>query len=196
MSEDPDLRGPDLPRVEQAVSVMAARNETTLVLCTGGRTGKGAMKMLPKLPDVCFVEVGDFAGAALRKAVEHGLKQVIFVGMAGELTTLDPGPEVGSEPGTEPGIGLLGEITTDMVGSAELAAEVGAAGTARHAYELWEAAGVLGPCGRELCRRAGLALERLAAEAAGSEASPIAAQVVLVDFTGERMVAMAGRLAR
>ena len=38
-----------------------------MVLCTGGRTEKGAMKLLPELPEVCFVEVGDFTGAALRR---------------------------------------------------------------------------------------------------------------------------------
>ncbi|WP_243772293.1 cobalt-precorrin-5B (C(1))-methyltransferase [Actinomadura barringtoniae] len=176
--------------VEQAVSAMAAQDETTLVLCTGGGTETGARKMMPKLPDACFVEVGGFTDAALGKAAEHGVKQVIFVGRAGELA------ELGSP---KDGTGLLGAITTDMTGSAELAAEVVAADTAQRAYELWEAAGVLGPCGRELCRRVGLQLEQSAAEGAGpagGESAPVAAQVVLVDSTGERMVAMAGRLAR
>ena len=55
--------------VEQAVSVMAAQGERTVVLCTGGRTEKGAMALLPDLAEVCFVEVGDFTGAALRRAL-------------------------------------------------------------------------------------------------------------------------------
>src|SRR2546430_15711686 len=59
--------------VEQAIAVLAAQGEDTVVLCTGGRTEKGAMALLPHLPAVCFVEVGDFTGAALRKAVEHHL---------------------------------------------------------------------------------------------------------------------------
>ena len=33
--------------VEQAISVLAAQGEDTVVLCTGGRTEKGAMKLLP-----------------------------------------------------------------------------------------------------------------------------------------------------
>src|SRR3954447_12647654 len=69
--------------VVQAVAVMAAQQETTLVLATGGRTEKGAMALLPDLPEVCFVEVGDFTGAALRRAVAAGLERVVFVGMAG-----------------------------------------------------------------------------------------------------------------
>jgi cobalt-precorrin-5B (C1)-methyltransferase len=179
--------------VEQAVSVMAAQGLDTLVLCTGGRTEKGAMKLLPKLPDVCFVEVGDFTGAALRKAVEHGLKQVVFVGMAGKLTKLASGVLMTHYTRSQVSTELLGGLTRDMGGSAELAAEVGRANTARHAYELWESAGLLGPCGRELCRRVAGVLERFAAEQGGSS---IAAQVVLVDFTGQKMIGMYGRLAR
>lgn len=175
--------------VEQAVAVMAAQGERTLVLCTGGRTEKGAMAMLPKLPEVCFVEVGDFTGAALRRAADHGLTQVVFVGMAGKLTKLASGVLMTHYTRSKVRTDLLAEITTDMGGSPELTAEVAAANTARHAYELWEAAGVLGPCGRELCRRTAGVLERFTG-------GTIAAQVVLVDFTGNRMVAMYGRLAR
>lgn len=175
--------------VEQAVSVMAAQGETTLVLCTGGRTEKGAMKLLPKLPEVCFVEVGDFTGAALRRAVEHGLKQVVFVGMAGKLTKLAAGVLMTHYTRSRIDTGLLAEITQAMGGSAELAAEVAQANTARHAYELWEKAGVLGPCGRELCRRVAGVLERFTD-------GRLAAQVVMVDFTGQKMVGMYGRLAR
>ncbi|MEV4255175.1 cobalt-precorrin-5B (C(1))-methyltransferase [Spirillospora sp. NPDC049652] len=182
--------------VEQAVSVMSAQGERTLVLCTGGRTEKGAMKMLPKLPEVCFVEVGDFTGAAVRRAVEHGITQVVFVGMAGKLTKLAAGILMTHYTRSKVDTALLGDLTRDITGNAELAAEVAVANTGRHAYELWEAAGVLGPCGRELCRRVADVLERFAAEQAGTETSPIAAQVVLVDFTGERMVGMFGRMAR
>src|SRR5205814_8456599 len=74
--------------VEQAIAVLAAQGEDTVVLCTGGRTEKGAMALLPHLPAVCFVEVGDFPGAALRQAAEHRLKVVVFAGMAGKLTKL------------------------------------------------------------------------------------------------------------
>ncbi len=77
--------------VEQAVSVLAAQGERTVVLCTGGRTEKGAMALLPDLPEVCFVEVGDFTGAVLRRALEVNLERVIFVGMAGKLAKLAAG---------------------------------------------------------------------------------------------------------
>jgi cobalt-precorrin-5B (C1)-methyltransferase len=175
--------------VEQAVAVMAAQGETTLVLCTGGRTEQGAMALLPNLPEVCFVEVGDFTGAALRQAMTHGLRQVVFVGMIGKLTKLAAGVLMTHYTRSKVSTELLAEITADLSGSPEAVAQVAAANTARHAYELWEAAGLLGPCGRELCRRTADVLERFTDGA-------IAAQVVLVDFTGKRMAAMYGRLPR
>jgi cobalt-precorrin-5B (C1)-methyltransferase len=178
--------------VERAVAAMGARGERTLVLCAGGGTGKGAMRLLPQLPGVCFVEVGDFTGAALRGAVEHGVTQVVFVGTAGRLTGLASGAPMTHYTRPKAGTGLLAEITRTVGGSDDLAARVAEAGTAPRAYELWESEGLLGRAGRELCRRVAEVVERLTAEAGRT----IAAQVVLVDPTGRRMIAMYGRLSR
>ncbi|MFC5746965.1 hypothetical protein [Actinomadura rugatobispora] len=173
-----------------AVAAIAAQGERTLVLHGAGPAGRTAARMLPKLPEVCFVEVGAGTAArgdvdeALRQAVEHGLRQLILLATADALAALEP-------------VDGLAGITADMGGSAELADAVAAAGSARRAYELWEEARLLGPCGRELCRRVADDLERAAAAVReGSEASPIAVQVVLMDFGGERMVGMYGRLSR
>ena len=97
--------------VEQAISVLAAQGEDTVVLCTGGRTEQGAIGLLPDLPEVCFVEVGDFTGAALRRAVEHGLRRVVFVGMAGKLTKLAAGVLMTHYTRSKVSLDLLREIT-------------------------------------------------------------------------------------
>ncbi|QFG21204.1 hypothetical protein [Actinomadura sp. WMMB 499] len=147
--------------------------DETLVMYGGGAEG-AARRMLPKLPDGCFAPV-DLD--ALGEAAGRGLRQVVLVaGLADQAAIVGP---------------VLGEITADMAGDADggaaLAAEVAAADPGR-AYALWEAAGRLGPCGRELCRRTAEELERRAAS--------VAAQVVLLDAAGERMVGMFGRMAR
>jgi cobalt-precorrin-5B (C1)-methyltransferase len=177
--------------VEQAVSVLAAQAAATsqdpvLVLCTGGRTEKGAMALYPDLPEVSFVEVGDFTGAAIRRCVEHGVRRVVFVGMAGKLTKLGSGVLMTHYTRSKVDCSLLGDITLAVGGSAELAAEVGAANTARHGYELWDAAGLLGTAGSELCRRVAAVLERFAADECGGA---IRAEVVMVDFSGLEVVA-------
>ena len=168
--------------VEQAVSVMAAQGQRTVVLCTGGRTEKGAMALLPGLPEVCFVEVGDFTGAALRRALAAGLHGVIFVGMAGKLAKLAAGVLMTHYTRSKVDLGLLGDVTLAAGGSAALAAEVSAANTGRHAYEIWQRAGILRPAGDELCLRVRKVLQR-----AGQ--GRLAADVAMVDFSGTRVVA-------
>ncbi len=169
--------------VEQAVAVMAAQGCPTLVLATGGRTERGAMALLPHLPEVAFVEVGDFTGAALRRAVEHDLRDVVFVGMAGKLTKLAAGVLMTHYTRSKVDTGLLGRIT--RAHDPALAAQVDGANTARHAYELWESAGLLRACGDDLCAAVRDVLQRFAAEC-GRE---LPARVAMVDFTGARVVA-------
>ena len=67
---------------------------------------------------------------------------------------------------------LLGEITRAVGGPDDLAVTVGAANTARHAYELWDAAGLLPVAGLELCRRVAAVLERFAATDAAARSAP------------------------
>jgi len=168
--------------VEQAVSVMAAQGERTMVLCTGGRTEKGAMALLPDLAEVCFVEVGDFTGAALRRALAVGLEGVIFVGMAGKLAKLAAGVLMTHYTRSKVDLGLLGDVTLAAGGTAAVAEEVSAANTGRHAYEIWEREGMLRPAGDELCQRVRAVLLR-----AGQ--GKLTADVAMVDFSGARVVA-------
>ncbi|MBB4933281.1 cobalt-precorrin-5B (C1)-methyltransferase [Lipingzhangella halophila] len=168
--------------VEQAVSVMAAQGERTLVLCTGGRTEKGAMRLHPALPDTCFVEVGDFTGAALRRAMDNGLNRVVFVGMAGKLTKLAAGVLMTHYTRSKVSTSLLGGITREVSDDDGLARQVDAANTGRHAYELWDAAGLLEPAGEVLCQRVAEVLERFTEDT-------MRAEVAMVDFTGNTVVA-------
>jgi cobalt-precorrin-5B (C1)-methyltransferase len=182
--------------VEQAISVLAAQGETTAVLCTGGRTEKAAMALLPGRPEVCFVEVGDFTGAALRRVAEHHVPQVIFVGMAGKLAKLAGGVLMTHYTRSKVPHALLAEITVAAGGGPDLAARVEAANTARHAAELWEEAGLLEAAATELCSRVAEVLARFLAEAATTTsqgdgpAGPMASvQVIMVDFSGRAQIA-------
>jgi cobalt-precorrin-5B (C1)-methyltransferase len=177
--------------VEQAISVLAAQGEDTVVLATGGRTEKGAMKLLPGLPEVCFVEVGDFTGAALRRAIDNELSRVVFVGMAGKLTKLAAGVLMTHYTRSRVDLALLEDITRAAGGPEDLAESVRKANTARHAAELWDQAGFLPAAGRELCARAARVLSRFSAEAAGQGQNAPAIRVIMVDFTGQSKIAEA-----
>src|SRR5207253_10766863 len=52
---------------------------------------QAATRLYPELDPVCFVEVGDFTGQALRRAAGAGMAKAVFVGMAGKITKLAAG---------------------------------------------------------------------------------------------------------
>ncbi len=126
--------------VVQAVDVMGAQGLDTFVLSTGGLTERAAMRLLPDLEEVCFIEVGDFTGQAIKGAVKNGLRRGFFVGMAGKLTKLAAGVMMTHWTRSKVDNELLAEITEEAGGDAQLVEDVRGANTARHAYELWRAA--------------------------------------------------------
>ncbi|HEY6582549.1 MAG TPA: cobalt-precorrin-5B (C(1))-methyltransferase [Rubrobacter sp.] len=160
--------------VVQAVNVMGAQGHKTFVLSTGGLTEKAAMRLLPDLEEVNFVEVGDFTGQALKRAVENKLERCFFVGMAGKISKLAAGVMMTHWTRSKVDNDLLAEITAKAGGSPTLIAEVENANTARHAYELWRSAD-LTDAADLLCRQAA---ENLVEYTEGK----LEVHVVLVDF--------------
>jgi cobalt-precorrin-5B (C1)-methyltransferase len=160
--------------VVQAVNVMGAQGHETFVLSTGGLTEKAAMRLLPDLEEVNFVEVGDFTGQALKRAVENKLERCFFVGMAGKISKLAAGVMMTHWTRSKVDNDLLAEITAKAGGSPTLIAEVENANTARHAYELWRSAD-LTDAADLLCRQAA---ENLVEYTEGK----LEVHVVLVDF--------------
>jgi cobalt-precorrin-5B (C1)-methyltransferase len=160
--------------VGQAVNVMGAQGHDTLVLSTGGLTEKAAMRLLPDLEEVCFIEVGDFTGQAIKQAVKRGLERCFFVGMAGKLTKLAAGVMMTHWTRSKVDNDLLAGITAEAGGSPELIEEVQGANTARHAYELWQSAN-LEKAPHLLCA---LAAENLREYIEGK----LEAHVIMVDF--------------
>ena len=126
--------------VIQAINVMGAQGYETFVLSTGGLTEKAAMRLLPDLEEVCFIEVGDFTGQAIKQALKNGLERGFLVGMAGKLAKLAAGVMMTHWTRSKVDNELLVGITREAGGSPDLIKEVKEANTARHAYELWSAA--------------------------------------------------------
>ena len=177
--------------VEQAVAVAAAQGVDHMVLTTGGRTERAAMRLLPDLPEVCFVEVGDFTGAALRAMVEHGQRRVTFVGMPGKLAKLSSGILMTHYTRSKVDLEHLADLTARAGGDAALVATVAAANTARHAYELWRDAGVASAVAGVLCATVAENLSRFTGGAVSAEA--ILVDVDTLEVGGRSPGAGAGR---
>lgn len=160
--------------VVQAINVMGAQGHETFVLSTGGLTERAAMRLLPDLEEVCFIEVGDFTGQAIKGAVRNGLRRGFFVGMAGKLTKLAAGVMMTHWTRSRVDNKLLAEITAKAGGSLGLVEEIKEANTARHAYELWRAA--------SLERAPDLLCERVARNLRAYAGGDLEMHAIMVDF--------------
>jgi cobalt-precorrin-5B (C1)-methyltransferase len=167
--------------VVQQIDVAAAQGERTVLLATGSRSERAAIRLHPELDEVCCVEVGDFTGIALRRAAAAGIERVVFVGMAGKITKLAAGV-------------MMTHFHRSKVDGEVLAAAAQAAGapaavvdaateteTARHFFEVCVARGTLEPL-QLLCAQAAAACRRHVDGA-------LEIEVVMVDFEGEAVVA-------
>jgi cobalt-precorrin-5B (C1)-methyltransferase len=173
--------------VVQAINVMGAQGQKEFVLSTGGLTERAAMRLLPNLEEVCFIEVGDFTGQAIKQAVKNDLERCFFVGMAGKLAKLAAGVMMTHWTRSKVDNELLAGITHDVGGSPELIEEVEGANTARHAYELWRGAG-LEEAPHLLC-------ERVAENLSSYSEGRLEVHAIMVDFdTLEPVGASSGAL--
>lgn len=166
--------------VGQAIDVMDAQGERTVVLTTGGRSERAARRLLPALPEVCFIEVGDFTGYALKRGRSLAMERCVFVGMVGKLSKLGAGVLMTHWTRSRIDTEFLAELTREAGGDAAVQDEVRGANSARHAYELWQAAGLrLAP--ELLCARVADNLSRYIGGA-------LLIDVVMVDFEGASVV--------
>jgi cobalt-precorrin-5B (C1)-methyltransferase len=167
--------------VVQQVDVAAAQGERTIVLATGSRSDAAAQRLLPELAEVCFVEVGDFTGIALRHAAGLGMERAVFVGMAGKIAKLAAGVMMTHFHRSQVDGSLLSEVAVEAGAPAAVVAAATETATARHFFEACVAAGCVAPLVL-LCQRARAACEAWCG---------LPVEVVMVDFEGEAVVARA-----
>jgi cobalt-precorrin-5B (C1)-methyltransferase len=167
--------------VVQQIEVAAAQRADHVVLSTGGRTDAAAHRLLPALAPVCFVEVGDFTGIALRRAAGAGVSQVTFVGMAGKITKLAAGVLMTHYRRSKVDVDLMRNVAQLCGAPHEVVEAATATATARHFAEACVATGHLESLA-ELCRRAAGACEAFVE-------SRLRVGVIMVDFEGEEVLA-------
>ncbi len=169
--------------VTQQIDVAAAQGESVVVLATGSRSERAAMRLRPDLPDVCFVEVGDFTGTALRRAAAAGIRHALLVAMAGKITKLAAGVMMTHFHRSQVDGELLAAAARDSGSRAEVVAAATETATARHFFETCVTHGDVAPLQR-VC-----ALARAACQA--HTGGTVETEVVMVDFEGEAVVARA-----
>ncbi len=167
--------------VVQQIDVAAAQGERHVVLSTGGRTDAAAQRLLPELAPVCFIEVGDFTGIALRRAATAGVGRATFVGMAGKITKLAAGVVMTHYRRSKVDVDLLANVARRCAAPHAVVEAATATATARHFAEACVAAGHLDSLA-ELCRRAATVCESFVE-------GRVTVEVIMVDFEGEEVLA-------
>ncbi|HEV2369179.1 MAG TPA: cobalt-precorrin-5B (C(1))-methyltransferase, partial [Acidimicrobiales bacterium] len=169
--------------VVQQIDVAAAQGQQTVVLATGHRSESAAMRLRPDLPPVCFVEVGDFTGIAVRRAAARHIRDVVFVGMAGKISKLAAGIMMTHFHRSEVSGDLLADAARATGAPAPVVDAATATSTARHFFEVCIEHDCREPLA-ELCRRAQQACRAHVDDA-------LRVDVVMVDFEGTEVVARA-----
>ncbi|NNN20228.1 MAG: cobalt-precorrin-5B (C(1))-methyltransferase [Acidimicrobiaceae bacterium] len=168
--------------VVQQINVAFAQGERTIVLATGSRSEKFAMDLFPALDQVCFVEVGDFTGVALKSAAKHAEK-IIWVGMIGKISKLANEVMMTHFHRSDLNNQVLLEAAMTAKSPQRVVTAATSTNTARHFFEVCVEENQLKPL-EILCKMAKKAcLEYIS--------KPVNLEVVMVDFDGMKVVARA-----
>ena len=173
--------------VVQQIDVAAAQGERMVVLATGSRSDAAAQRLWPDLDPVCFVEVGDFTGIALRRAAGAGMAGAVWVGMVGKIAKLAAGVLMTHFHRSA----VDGTILADSARAADapdaVIASATETATARHFFDVCLAHGCIEPL-RLLC-------EQAAASCRSHVDGALDVEVVMVDFEGAAVICQSGAAA-
>lgn len=127
--------------VIQNIDVAVAQGCTHLIFTVGGR-GEHFAQRLFALPEIAFVQIGDFFGKALRHAASAGAGKVTLASMIGKLAKFAAGNEsVHSQQSTQD-LQFLGQVARHAGAPEPLVSTVLSANTAQEVSERMLAAGV------------------------------------------------------
>jgi cobalt-precorrin-5B (C1)-methyltransferase len=163
--------------IARAIDVALSAGQRELVFTTGGQSEKFAMALLPHLPELAFIEMGDFAGYAVSSAARRGVSHAIFAGMIGKLSKIADGKKMTHAAGSKVNLELLAGMARKLGAPAPVAAQIEGANTARHALELALSAG-FAALADEVCAAAAEHLRHFAG-------ADLPVSVMLTDFDGK-----------
>ncbi len=162
--------------ITAAVQVASEGGLRRLVITTGGQSEKAAMRLFPDLPETAFIQMGDFAGHALKECARRRIERVTIVGFPGKLSKIAAGKMQTHAAGSDVDIGFLAGFAAACGAGEEVMRRLKEATTARHFMELVldaKVPGVFDAICRRICEQA----RRHIQEA-------LAVEAIITDFEG------------
>lgn len=124
--------------IVQAISVARASNCNHVVITTGGRSEKYAMKQYPHLPEEAFIEMGDFVGFTLKQCKKQQIRKVSMVGMMGKFSKVAQGVMMVHSKSAPVDFNFLATVAKDSGAPDELVTQIKEANTASQAGEMMQ----------------------------------------------------------
>ena len=169
--------------IAQAVDVVKALGGDEVILATGNRSENAARRLYPDRLPAAYIEIGDFTGFTLRHAAKEAMSHAALVAMVGKLSKISRGIMQTYFKASRVEAEHLSELAAEAGAPPALVASARTAVSARHFFEMCEAAGHLGAL-ELICRRAKQACE-------SHVRGELPVDVVMVDFDGDRVIARA-----
>jgi cobalt-precorrin-5B (C1)-methyltransferase len=121
--------------IHQGIDVARAAGLVHVAAATG-KTSEAAVQKLYGLPEIALIDMGDFAGGALKYLRKHPLPRVTIVGGVAKMTKLAQGlTDLHSKRG-EVDRALLADFARDAGADDEVCGRIRAANTAAEAFAL------------------------------------------------------------
>ncbi|MFL6525463.1 MAG: cobalt-precorrin-5B (C(1))-methyltransferase [Nitrososphaera sp.] len=122
--------------IRQGVEVATAMGSDTVVLTTGGRSEDFAKEIF-RIPDHCFIQIGDFAGYSIKQCANKAtLKEVIIAGFIGKLTKMAMGIKQTHVAGSHVDMEFMAHLAAECQAQLSVIEEIRSANTARHVSEI------------------------------------------------------------
>jgi cobalt-precorrin-5B (C1)-methyltransferase len=123
--------------IRQSLDVAVAMNTDIVVLTTGGRSEDFAKELFGKsLPDHSFIQMGDFAGYAIKQCVNKKIHKAIIAAFVGKLTKMAMGIKQTHVRGSRVSMEFMAKVAAECNSSSSVIEEIRKANTARHVSEI------------------------------------------------------------
>ena len=123
--------------IRQSLDVSIALGSYSVVLTTGGRSEDFARALFGKsLPDHSFVQIGDFAGYAIKQCSNKKINKAIIAGFIGKLTKMAMGIKQTHVRGSNVNMEFMAKLASECNPSELVLEEIRRANTARHVSEI------------------------------------------------------------
>ncbi len=122
--------------IASALSVARAGGCNQVILTTGRRSERFAQTAIPGLPEIAFIQIGDFFKISLEAASQKGFSTITLAVLFGKAVKMAQGFAHTHAAKSDLSLAVLSERAMAVTGDKDFSLRLGLANTARHALSM------------------------------------------------------------